>query len=304
MERPNVALIGLGALGILYGQKLQQGLPQGSFKVIAGTERAARYRKNGVRCNGEACDFDYVAPGEGGPADLVIVAVKATGLAAAMEDMQSQIGPETVIFSVLNGISSEQELAAAFGPEKVLYAVAQGMDATRTGQELFYKNMGVLLLGEKDGQLTPRLARVAALLEGCGIQCQQVTDILRLQWKKLMLNVGVNQATALFETGYGGVQVPGPARDTMIAAMNEVIPVAASQGVALTQADIDYWLELAATFAPEGMTSMRQDMLAKRPTEVELFAGTILRLGQAAGVPTPVNQAIYEQVRAVEAGWK
>ena len=303
-NRPPAALNGLGALGILYGEKLLQGLGADRLRVIAGAERAARYRQQGVLCNGRRCEFSYTAPGEAtGPADLVIFAVKATGLAEAIRDAKNQVGPNTVLLSVLNGITSERELAAAFGPEKVLYSVAQGMDAVRRGTALTYTHAGTLALGEADGAIAARLKAVAALLEGCGIACQLRGDILRHQWSKLMLNVGVNQATAVYGTDYSGVQAPGPARQAMLAAMEEARAVAAAKGVSLTERDVEGWLELLATFDPRGMPSMRQDVLARRPTEVELFAGTITRLGRETGVPTPVNDRFLQEIRAMEAGW-
>ncbi|WP_418666131.1 ketopantoate reductase family protein [Allofournierella sp.] len=114
----------------------------------------------------------------------------------------------------------------------------------------------------------------------------------------------MNQATTVYETGYGGVQRPGPARDAMLAAMEEVRAVAAAQGVSLTRQDVDGWMDLLATFDPAGMPSMRQDALARRPTEVALFAGTITRLGRETGVPTPVNDRFLQAIRAMEAGWK
>lgn len=304
-KEPVVSLIGLGALGILYGEKLLHSLRPGQLRVIAGPERAARYQAQGVLCNGRRCDFSYTAPQEKtAPADLVLFAVKATGLSAAIQDAKNQVGPNTVLVSVLNGITSERELAAAFGPEKVVYSVAQGMDAVRRGTALTYTHAGTLVLGEAGGEATPRLAALAAFLGRCGIACEVSGNILRCQWSKLMLNVGVNQATTVYETNYGGVQAPGPAREAMLAAMEEVRAVAAAQGVQLTEADIAGWLELLATFAPAGMPSMRQDALARRPTEVDLFAGTIARLGREAGVPTPVNDGFLRRIRAMEAGWK
>ena len=58
------------------------------------------------------------------------------------------------------------------------------------------------------------------------------------------------------------------------------------------------------TFNPEGMPSMRQDVLARRPTEVEEFAGTVRRLAQKHGMPTPANDFFYTRIREIEAGYK
>ena len=91
------ALIGLGALGILFGRKMP------GVKVIADAGRIARYSAQPVVCNGEECHFDYVTPEQGQPVDLLLVAVKATVLEQAIRDMKKFIGPDTIILSVLSG---------------------------------------------------------------------------------------------------------------------------------------------------------------------------------------------------------
>ena len=90
------ALIGLGALGILFGRKMP------GVKVIADAGRIARYSAQPVVCNGEECHFDYVPPEQGQPVDLLLVAVKATVLEQAIRDMKKFIGPDTIILSVLS----------------------------------------------------------------------------------------------------------------------------------------------------------------------------------------------------------
>ena len=102
------ALIGLGALGILFGRKMP------GVQVIADEDRIARYSAEPVVCNGEACSFRYVTPAEGKPVDLLLVAVKATVLEQAIQDIAKFVGPDTVILSVLNGITSEEHIDAAY----------------------------------------------------------------------------------------------------------------------------------------------------------------------------------------------
>lgn len=291
------ALIGLGALGILFGRKMP------GVQVIADEARIARYRTETVTCNGEACRFSYVTPQQGQPADLILVAVKATVLEEAIRDMARFVGPDTVILSVLNGITSEERIEAAY-PGHTLWSVAIGMDATRSGRRLVYKVPGKIQFGERDGQMTPRVQAVADYLTACGIENEPCADILYKQWHKLMVNDGLNQAAAAFNLPYGGLAAPGPARDQMLAAMQEVIHLANLEGVPLPPDNDVTWLAAAMpTFNPEGMPSMRQDVLAKRPTEVEEFAGVVRRLAQKHGLPTPANDFFYARIREIEASY-
>ena len=126
-------------------------------------------------------------------------------------------------------------------------------------------------------------------------------DILHRLWSKFMLNVGVNQVVMVYEGNYGTIQRPGPARDRMIAAMREVIPLSRLEGVPVTEDDLAFYVDLMDTLSPEGMPSMRQDGLAHRKSEVELFAGTVCRLAHRHGLAVPVNEALYRTVKEMEA---
>ena len=108
----------------------------------------------------------------------------------------------------------------------------------------------------------------------------------------------------MIEEAYGApyslIQKEGEARTMMIEAMREVLRVADTQDVDLSEADISYWLNLLATLNPDGHTSMCQDVLAGRPTEVELFAGTMLKIAEEEGLSLPVNAFLYERLKELE----
>lgn len=298
-----VAWIGAGALGVMYGWEMTKALGPARVFFAVDDARAAAYRHRTFTCNGQPCCLRFETPAHARPVTLAVFATKSTGLAAAIETMRPFVGPDTILLSVLNGISSEEALCAAFGSAHVLYAVAQGTDAGRVGGAVEYSDAGCILLGSREGARTPDVETAARLLGAGRVPHRVCGDILQRQWSKLMLNVGLNQACAVYDVPYGGICVPGEARDTMLAAMREVQAVAACEGIALTDADIDAWMAMTETLRPEGMPSMRQDTLAGRPTEVELFAGTVRRLGRKHGVPTPVNDRLYERIAAIEAAY-
>lgn len=303
MEIRTSALIGLGALGILFGAPMEGHAAPGSFTVIAGEDRIRRYGQQPTLFNGRECHFDYTTPEKGHPVDLILVAVKATALDSAVEDIRRFVGPDTVILSVLNGITSEETLDAAY-PGHVLWSVAIGMDATRTGRTLVCKCPGKIQFGERDGRMTERVAAVDRYLTACGIGSEPCGDILTKQWAKLMINVGLNQTAAAFDLTYEGLRTPGPAQDKMRQAMQEVIRLANLEGVPLPPDCDSKWLDANMPgFNADGMPSMRQDVLARRPTEVEEFAGVIRRLGRKHDMPTPANDFFYDAIRRIEANY-
>ena len=304
MNIERIAIVGMGALGVLYGDFLTSRLGRERVGFVVNAERRERYEGMEISANGRRCDFRLIDADETGePADLVIFAVKATALDQAMEDAAGQIGPDTVILSVLNGITSERLLEQRFGGKNVVYCVAQGMDAVKLGGKLTYTVMGQLCIGVPSEEKLPALDAVCALFDRIGMPYSREADILHRLWGKFMLNVGVNQVVMVFEGTYGTIQAPGRPREMMIAAMREVLELSKYEGVKLTEDDLNFYVDLMNTMSPQGMPSMRQDGLAHRRSEVELFSGTVCRLAKKHGLSVPVNEWLYARVREMEAAY-
>ena len=333
-EIERISIIGMGALGILYGDFFGRALGWDKVAFLVDGERFERYQGRQVSCNGRPCPFrvlngdapvsqaEKTAPAgaltegssaalsgdsEGKPADLLIFAVKATALDDAVAlAAKGHVGEDTIILSVLNGISSEEIIGRSLGREHVLTCVAQGMDATKMGNDLEYSHIGQICLGirPEEREKAPMLEAVTALFDRIGLPYTREKDVLARLWGKWMLNVGVNQTVMVTEGTYGTVQKPGPARDMMTAAMGEVLALAKREGISVTEKDLADYVALIDSLDPEGMPSMRQDGLLKRPSEVELFAGTVVRRARAAGIPVPVNEELYRRIQEMEAAYK
>ncbi|PKM73282.1 MAG: 2-dehydropantoate 2-reductase [Firmicutes bacterium HGW-Firmicutes-16] len=302
MEITTVSIVGLGALGVLFGDHLSKHMPWETLRIVADSDRIKKYRRDGVFCNSKPCDFNYITPDEIVlPADLLIIAVKYSDLPAAIEASRNQVGSETVILSLLNGISSEEIIGEAFGMDKMLYSVAQGMDAVKVGNRLTYENMGKICFGAAStDESSEKVEEVKRFFEKTNLPHEVVSDMQKRLWSKFMLNVGVNQVSAVFGCDYGGLQKEGSTRSTMLAAMEEAMILSEKENVNLTQADIEYWLRILDGLNPQGKPSMLQDIEAKRHSEVELFSGTILALGKKHGLTFPINQMLYGKLKAME----
>jgi 2-dehydropantoate 2-reductase len=302
MEIKKVSIIGLGALGILFGSHLAKRMPKEDVRIIADRKRIDKYKKENVYCNGEPCDFHFVAPEEPcEPADLLMFTVKYEGLHDAIQAVQRHVGKDTIILSALNGITSEGIIGQVYGMDKILYSVAQGMDAVKVGNKLTYDHLGMLCYGDqKPGMISEKVKTVAAFFDKIDFPYEIDTNMNKRLWGKFMLNVGVNQTVAVFKSNYGEVQRDGEARETMIAAMREVITLSEYEGVNLTEADLNYWLSVLATLSSEGKPSMAQDLEARRYSEVALFAGAVLEMGEQHRVPTPVNKVLYDTIKSIE----
>jgi 2-dehydropantoate 2-reductase len=298
----NVYFLGMGALGTMYAAKLQT-LDESLVKIVVDEERRRQYEQTAITINGEDHSFPYLTPSIKAPAaDLIIVAVKEYQLAAALLLIEPFVGPDTFFLSLLNGISSEVAIGKAYGAERVLYAFGIGMDALRIGRSVNYADMGYIVFGESDNCISPRVEALKALFDAAGIPYQVPADIHHALWFKFMLNVAVNQVSALLRVPFGVFAANQEARDLLVLVAREVQAVAQQKGIALSDEDIGKMVSIVVGLNPSGRTSMLQDVDAGRRTELDTFAGSLIREGEALGVPTPINRFLYEAITLLEKG--
>jgi len=300
------AIVGAGAVGASIGSMIQQKMP-GAVSLFADGERAKRYEAQGILVNGELFRFPVHTVTDAAPVDLIIIATKSYDLDAALDLAAPAVGPHTMILSLLNGISSEGTIGTRFGARHVLPAMIVGIDSVREHGEIRYANRGTIHLGANpdaaDVDQRPMLNAIGQFLDTCGIPSVVADDIRRTLWWKFMVNVGINQASAILRAPYGAFQHPGDARELMNAAMREVVALSAKAGIGLREQDIAGWQKTLETLAPGGKTSMLQDVEAGRRTEVDLFAGTIISLSEQYGVEVPINRTFYRILRAIETSY-
>ena len=295
-----VAIVGMGALGLMYGEHIQKAAGPDRVCFLLDEGRMERYRDYSFSVNGEAVQFSMVSAAKAKPVDLVIVATKYNGLRDAMQVMEKAVDEHTVIISVLNGISSEEILGEQFRKENIVPCVALGMDAMRDGQSLSYCNKGSLRLGIVEEKQRPALEAVTEFFDRISMPYGVEEDIMHAMWGKFMLNVGINQTCMVYDTTYSGALAEDAAREDMFAAMHEVLTIAEAERITLTEEDFAYYVNIIRRLNPQGYPSMRQDALAHRPSEVEMFAGTVCRIAARHGIAVPVNQKYQQIIRERE----
>ncbi|MDR2896435.1 MAG: hypothetical protein LBV30_07290, partial [Propionibacteriaceae bacterium] len=224
-----VSVIGLGAMGAAYAAKLSI-VDDVHLRVIAAGARADRLARDGVTVNGQRHSFEVVDPQQpSSPADLVIFGVKHPALGAALEEAHGQIGPKTIILSLLNGITSEAEIAQAYPEATVLLSITYGVDSVRVENDIHYSSLGVMDFGQahNGSTPTPAVSWLGDLFTRAGLAFTVPADMVARLWWKWLVNTGVNQVTAILEAPYAIVQTTGsPAQELMLAAQAEVIALA------------------------------------------------------------------------------
>ncbi len=303
-EIRSIHICGMGALGLNFGLKLAQALPEGATRYVLDDDRYERYRAKEFKINGKVVHPVMIRAREAAPADLVIVATKYTGLHEAMDSIAPSVGEESIIISILNGVTSEEILRERFGADKVVDTVSQGMDAMHFGDEIQYSKFGELCIGMTEQAKRENLDAVLALFEKSGFPYTLDEDIRHRMWSKYMLNCGLNQCAMVYNATYGQLLEEGSEEmAVMVAAMREVIVLANYEGVNLTEEDLNTYIEIQRTLAPDNRPSMGQDRLQRKRSEVELFAGTVIDKARKYGMCTAVNQYLYNAVKKIEGGY-
>ena len=297
----NISIVGAGAMGAAYAAMFTDAVGF-SVSFVARGKRYEGLRNRTITINDKLYNVPVIHPDKvSEPADLILVALKHHHLDAAVGDIAALAGKDTAILSVMNGLESEATIGAACGMEKLVYAIAVGIDAVHENDRFTYANPGKIIFGQVgDGGHGPQLESIQEALTRAGIPNEVPADMMRAMWWKFMINVGINQASAVLRAPYGVFQSSPDARALIRSLMGEVVTLAKKAGIGLTEADIDEWDIIMNKLSPTGKTSMLQDVEAGRKTEVEIFAGKVVALGNQYLVPTPVNQTLQRIIKGIE----
>ena len=292
-EIKNVLICGIGAVGSIYADKIYKFSPD-NLKILVDKERLERYSKSPMVFNGKELKFDYVLPENSDfKADLIIIATKFDGLHSAIQNIKNFIKEDTVILSLLNGVTSEAIIAKEYGWNRLLLSYFIGHSAMREGRFITQDGVGKIVFGSKDSDKTNE-TRVKNYFDKVGIDYQIPEDMVHALWLKYMMNVSTNQPSALLRMTFGEMNTNDKFLELAKKLMQEVQAVAKAEGVKNTDIMIDEAMSGLSKMIPDGKTSMFQDVLAGRKTEVEMFAGTMIEFGKKHNIPVPYNKFMYE----------
>nr|WP_144364978.1 ketopantoate reductase family protein [Lacrimispora amygdalina] len=299
-----VTLIGLGAMGVFFAPRISEKLGA-DFRILADGTRKERLERKGVTVNTINYRFPIITPDvEGDPADLVIIAVKGYDLEQAIRDIKNQVGKDTIILSVLNGVESEKQIAAVYGSEHLLYSYMRISIVMKDGKTEFDPRKGLIHFGDLKNDpkhYSGNVLAVKSLFDLCGIDYKIDADMLKGIWFKFMCNVAENMTCAMFGVPFGAFQKNDDANFFRHKAMWEVIRIANKLGIDIGQNEIDRQEHTLGRLPYENKPSTLQDLEAGKRTEVDMFAGTVVRLGKELGVETPVCECFLHGIHLIEA---
>jgi len=299
-----IAVLGPGALGCLLAALLTEAGEE-VFLVDYRPERVAFLRHSGIHLETlegarRLVPVKAGLPGEVGSGDLAIMAVKAHQTRTAAQLLPQLLAPTGLALTLQNGLGNLEAMAAVLGPQRLLAGVTfLGVTRKEEGK-IFYAGRGAMYIGAPGGSRASsgEVQRVAALFRRAGFDCQARGDIEVILWEKLIINVAINPLTALLRVRNGALPDLPEAWELAVAAALEAQAVAKAGGVTVS-GDPEARLRQVCQATAANRSSMLQDVLAGRQTEIESLNGQVAARGAALGVPTPVNHLLTQLLRAL-----
>ena len=299
MKIKTVALLGSGAVGSYFLWGLTEKLGENLW-VIAEGERKKRLETNGLFINGVPCPLHLKTPNEACGADLLLVATKYGALTQSLEAIAAVTQKHTLVMSLLNGIGSEELIAEKIGKEHLIYSMIK-IAAERKGNQITFDgpNTQGIYFGEVGRrQPTERIKAIEELFSGTPLHWFFCEDIIRELWGKFALNIGYNLPQAILGVGVGAYRDSIHVKNLMEQLIDEVTAVAAAKGIDI--ADLAEDLKTRPLLLKSAKYSTLQDLDAKRPTEIEIFAGAMRKMGGECKIPTPYSDFAYHAIKALE----
>lgn len=302
----NVLICGIGAIGSIYADKIHR-YDSDKLRVLVDKERLEKYKKTPKVFNGRPLDFNYILPEDTGfKADLIIIATKYDGLNDVIQNIKNFVKEDTIILSLLNGVTSEEFIAEKYGWKHVPIAYYIGHSAMRDGNIITHDGISVVVFGVKDKSKTDidDIEILKNYFDKVGIDYQTPEDMLRSYWLKYMLNVSSNQPSAILRMTFGEMQNNSKFVEFMKNIIAEVESVAKAEGVQNTETMCDEAIKTFYKMTPDGKTSMLQDVEAGRKTEVGIFADTMIAFGKKHNIPTPYNTVLKGLIEIIHENYE
>ena len=300
-----IAVVGAGAMGSIYAGFFGDAGHE-VWVIDTWREHVDAIRERGLRVSGASGDrivrvHATTEPAEVGEAELVVIATKAMDVQAAAEAARALVGPETLVFSIQNGLGGPDIAASVLGDERVAVGVVGGFGASIVEPgHAHHHGFELVRLGERKGPVTPRIEAIADVWREAGFKVQTYDDVDQLVWEKLICNVTYSGVCAVLSCRIGDVLGDPSAWAVASRCGEEAFAVATARGVSLGFDDATRYIHDFGQKIPGARPSMLLDLLAGKRCEVDFINGAIVRSGRELGLESPFNEAITALVKAKE----
>lgn len=304
-EIEKVLVCGIGAIGSIYANAINE-YDSKNLRILVDKKRLENYTQNPKIFNGKPLNFNYILPDATDfKADLIIIATKFDGLNDVIKNMANFVKNDTVIISLLNGVTSEEIISKKYGWKNLPIAYYIGHSAMRDGNNITHDGVGTIVFGINDTTKTSEecIERIKKYFDKAKIEYKIPKDMPHAYWLKYMLNVSSNQPSAILRMTFGDMQSNKKFMEFLVKIMKEVQAIAKAEGIKNTDKMIDEALKSFSKMTADGKPSTLQDVEGHRKTEVDMFAGTMIEFGKKHNIPTPYNMVLKDMLEVIQEGY-
>ncbi len=303
-----IAIVGPGALGCLIAGALKYKTKEDVWIYDDSPGRAVRIKDGGIKVDGLSGNYQVKVncsadTKEIGVCDFVIICVKSYSTEDACKDIKDLVGENTFIVTLQNGIGNVQILNDYFTPEKIIAGITNHGSTLLDIGRVRHAGKGETIIGKSDGKLSGGLRDLQNLLNKAGFETKVSKDIDSVIWGKLIINVGINALTAIMRLNNGRLTEYEDARSLLRAAVQEAAKIVKRKRIKLAYDDPIQKVESVCKATAGNISSMLQDVLNKKRTEIDFINGAVIRQGKALGIATPVNEVLTSLVKTIEASY-
>jgi 2-dehydropantoate 2-reductase len=299
-EPPSILIVGTGALACLFAARLSAA---GVAVTMLGTWQQgleALSRQGVTLVEADGAERTYPVRATSDPSDCrgalhALLLVKSWQTERAARQLADCLAAQGVVLTLQNGVGNRETLVEILGAPRVALGITTlGANLAGPGR-VHASGEGPISLS-----IHSRLGPLAEMLRSAGFILEDAPDPDVLLWGKLVINAAINPLTALLGVPNGELLARPTARALMVALAREAAAVADAQGISLPYPDPLGAAEAVARRTAANRSSMLQDVERGAPTEIDAICGAILRAGEQAGIPTPVNHTIWQLVKALQ----
>ncbi len=302
-----ICVVGCGAVGSIFAAHLARLVDVEVYAYDVAEAHIRAINESGLRISGAADFTARLAGAATDPANLPrcdygLVATKSIHTRAAMERAKVIFSGESAVCSVQNGVGNEEIIAehARLVIRGTTFPAGRIIAPGHVGFDI----KGDTWIGPFEPTHTPmeKVRPLGDALTRAGMNTITLEDARGAQWTKLIFNAATNPVGALTRLHHGAATRFAPTGELFEALIREGEAVARAHGIEL-HGDPRALVQKGASAPGKHKASMLQDVEARRQTEVDFMNGAICEWGAKAGVPTPLNRALWQLMKGLEHSW-
>ncbi|ENK1243188.1 2-dehydropantoate 2-reductase [Clostridium botulinum] len=299
-----IAIIGAGAMGSLYGAYLHKSGYE-VYLINKWEEHINAINKDGlvIEDGNNRSKFHPMAvldSNDIGIVDLAIVFVKSTKTEEAILENKNMIGKNTYVLTLQNGYGNGEKIEKYINKDRIVVGTTGEGCTTLKAGHIKHAGSGDTYIGMYSGKEDIILKKLENILKYSGFNVHICKDPIELIWNKLIINVGINAITSILKMRNGEILKQNAAKSIMKNAVTEAVMVANAKGFNFDEEEMIKIVEKVALKTAENKSSMLQDVLNNKKTEIEVINGAIVREGIRFNIKTPVNETLTNLIIALE----